>query len=133
MTAIPHITTSSARIVVDELRFRGRLFGLIGLPVWRVHWRRTDHPRRRAISVLRSGQTAGCAELAGEPFDFVVRWRRDRRRRIAERPSRPRRELPFVTPAAVLKLAGNPAPPAPTRSSAAQRPRARDAGDGPGR
>lgn len=133
MNAIPHITTSSARIVVDELRFRGRLFGLIGSPVWRVHWRRTDHPRTRAMSVLRSGQTAGCAKLAGEPFDFVVRWRRDRRRRIAERSLPPQRELPFVTPAAVLQLAEYPAHSAAPRSSGAQHSRARDAGDGPGR
>jgi hypothetical protein len=113
MKAIPHITTSSARIVVDELRFRRRHFGLLGAPVWHIRWRRTDQSRKRSISFLRPGQTAGCAELAGESFDFVVRWRRDRRRPITHRPLQLSREQAFVTPAAVMGLAEYPVRPSP--------------------
>ena len=133
MRAIPYITTSSARITVDDLHYRGPFLGLIGVPVWRVRWRRTDRPCTRGSSVLRPGQTAGCAELAGEPFDFVVRWRRDRRRRIAERPSRPRREQPFVTPASVLQLAEYPARLSAAQSSPEGHVRASEAGVRQGR
>jgi hypothetical protein len=124
MKAIPHITTSSARIVVDELRFRrSLLFGLVGRPVWHVHWRRTDQSRQRSTSFLRPGQTAGCAELAGESFDFVVRWRRDRRRPITHHPLQPSREQAFVTPAAVMELAEYPARPSPAPGAADPRGR----------
>jgi len=112
--AIPEITTSSALVVVDELRYRGPLLGLFGKPVWQVRWRRVDNPLVQGVSVLGMGQTAGAAEVAGEAFGFLVHWRRDLRRPIGGRRSDEPREQPGTRPLAALDLANLSSP---TRSA----------------
>lgn len=103
MLAIPEIHISRTDIVAAETRLRGPLFGLIGEPLWQVRWCQVDDPAIQSVSTLRPGEESGSAEVAGQRFEYVVRWRRDLRRRPGYDPLA-NGEGNCVTPAAVLGL-----------------------------
>ena len=101
MEPLPEIATSDPGIVVEKLTYREPWLGLFGRPHWRITWRHVENPDLQSESRLPCDGSSGAAELAGQPFSFTVRWRRDlRRRRCAASAGQG-----VVTPGGVLQLA----------------------------
>ena len=82
MRQVPCITTSHDDIVVDDVRYRRPLFGLIGVERWVVTWRSVSDPDSRGETVLTADARSGNSTLDGQSFSFLVRWREDRRRAV---------------------------------------------------
>jgi hypothetical protein len=98
MHKVPEIRTSHPAIAVDAMFFRAPLFGLFGTPSWEVHWRSSKDPERSGTSIVPCGATNGRAELHGQPFTYVARWR-------DSEPAAGDLDGHIVTPGSVLRLA----------------------------
>ena len=98
MHQVPEIRTSHPAIAVDAMFFRAPLFGLFGTPSWEIRWRSAKDPRRSGTSIVPCGVANGEAEINGQAFSYVARWR----------DTEPSAEDPhghIVTPGSVLRLA----------------------------
>ena len=100
MPEVPHITVSRGDVVVDSVTFRPGLLGFVGRPQWRITWRSTENPGQLHYQTIDRDCTVGSSQLDGLPFSFVVHWRGDMRRSVAERT-----HDSVVSPASVLQLA----------------------------
>jgi len=77
MQDIPVIRPGRQDLVVEELRYRRRLFFR---GEWVVVWRSRGPEGTRYRARIRAGERNGTVVVDGQPFPFSIRWRAERRR-----------------------------------------------------